>query len=34
MMHNFEINSNQIDEIKKITKEEKNFRAKNLEIFK
>ena len=33
-MQNFEINSSQIDEIKKITKEEKNFRIKNLESFK
>ena len=33
-MQNFEINSNQIDKIKKITKEEKNFRIKNLELFK
>ena len=34
MMNNFEINSNQIDKIKKITEAEKNFRIKNLEIFK
>ena len=33
-MQNFEINSNQIDNIKKITSEEKNFRIKNLEFFK
>ena len=33
MMENFEINSKQIDKIKKITKEEKNFRIKNLEFF-
>ena len=33
-MQNFEINSNQIDKIKKITTEEKNFRIKNLELFK
>jgi len=33
-MQNFEINSTQIDKIKKITTEEKNFRIKNLEIFK
>jgi len=33
-MQNLEINSNQIDNIKKITKEEKNFRLKNLEFFK
>ena len=33
-MENFEINSNQIDKIKKITKKEKNFRIKNLESFK
>ena len=33
-MQNFEINSNQIDEIEKITTEEKNFRIKNLEFFK
>ena len=32
-MQNFEINSTQIDKIKKITKEEKNFRIKNLEFF-
>ena len=32
-MQNFEINSNQIDKIKKITLEEKNFRFKNLELF-
>jgi len=33
-MQNFEINSNQIDKIKKITLEEKKFRIKNLELFK
>ncbi len=33
-MHNLEINSSQIDKIKKITTEEKNFRIKNLELFK
>jgi len=33
-MNNFEINSDQIDKIKKITIEEKNFRIKNLELFK
>ena len=33
MIQNFEINFKQINEIKKITKEEKNFRIKNLEIF-
>ncbi len=33
-MQNFEINSNQIDKIKKITMEEKNFRIKNLEFFR
>jgi len=33
-MQNFEINSNQIDKIKKITAKEKNFRIKNLELFK
>jgi len=33
-MQNFEINSTQIDKIKKITAEEKNFRIKNLEFFK
>ena len=33
-MQNFEINSNQIDNIKKITAEEKNFRIKNLQFFK
>ena len=33
-MQTFEINSNQIDKIKKITTEEKNFRIKNLELFK
>jgi len=34
MMQNLEINSSQIDKIKKITREEKNFRIKNLEFFK
>ena len=34
MMQSFEINSNQIDKIKKITAEEKNFRIKNLELFR
>ena len=34
MIQNFEINSTQIDNIKKITNEEKNFRIKNLELFK
>jgi len=34
MIQNFEINSNQIDKIKKITKKEKNFRIKNLELFR
>tara|TARA_Y100000590_G_scaffold335843_1_gene382325 strand:- start:946 stop:2196 length:1251 start_codon:yes stop_codon:yes gene_type:complete len=33
MMQNFDINSKQIDKIKKITAEEKNFRVKNLELF-
>ena len=33
-MQNFEINSSQIDKIKKITTEEKNFRIKNFELFK
>ena len=33
-MQNFEVNFSQIDKIKKITKEEKNFRIKNLELFK
>ena len=33
-MQNFEINFNPIDKIKKITTEEKNFRIKNLELFK
>ena len=33
-MQNFEINSTQIDKIRKITTEEKNFRIKNLEFFK
>ena len=34
MIQNFSINSAQIDKIKKITNEEKNFRIKNLELFK
>ncbi len=34
MNQNFQINSKQIDKIQKITEEEKNFRIKNLEIFK
>ena len=34
MVQNLEINSSQIDKIKKITEEEKNFRIKNLELFK
>ncbi len=33
-MQNFEIDSTQIDKIKKITTEEKSFRIKNLEFFK
>ena len=33
-MQNFEINSSEIDKIKKITSEEKNFRIKNLELFR
>tara|TARA_Y100000590_G_scaffold452588_1_gene596022 strand:+ start:196 stop:1443 length:1248 start_codon:yes stop_codon:yes gene_type:complete len=33
-MENFQINSEQIDKIKEITTEEKNFRVKNLEFFK
>ena len=33
-MQNFEINSTQIDKIKKITTEQKSFRIKNLEFFK
>ncbi len=33
MRENFQINSNQIDKIKKITSEEKKFRIKNLELF-
>jgi len=32
-MHNFNVNSQQIDKIKKITNEEKNFRIKNLQLF-
>ena len=34
MIQNFEINSNAIDKIKKITKEEKDFRYQNLDFFK
>ena len=34
MIQSFEINSNQIDKIKEITAEEKNFRIKNLELFR
>ena len=34
MKENFEINSEEIDKIKKITSDEKNFRIKNLEFFK
>ena len=34
MIQNFEINSNIIDNIKKITDNEKKFRIKNLELFK
>ena len=34
MIQNFEVNSKQIDKIKKITSKEKNFRIKNLELFK
>ena len=34
MIQNFQINSEQIDRIKKITSEEKDFRIKNLEFFK
>ena len=34
MMQDFEVDSKQIDKIKKITTEEKNFRIKNLELFK
>ena len=33
-MQNFEINFKQIDKIKKINKEEKDFRIKNLELFR
>ena len=33
-MQNFEINSSQIDKIHKISVKEKNFRVKNLELFK
>ena len=33
-MLNFEINSKEIDKIEKISTEEKNFRIKNLELFK
>ena len=32
-MHNFNINSQQIDNIKKISIEEKNFRIKNFKLF-
>ena len=34
MIQNFEVNSLQIDNIKKLTPEEKDFRIKNLELFK
>ena len=34
MIQSFEINSNQIDKIKKINTEEKSFRIKNLELFR
>ena len=34
MKENFQIDSKEIDKIKKITSEEKNFRIKNLEFFK
>ena len=34
MIQKFEVNFNEIDKIKKITTEEKNFRIKNLEFFK
>ena len=34
MIQSFEINSNEIDKLKKISKEEKDFRIKNLELFK
>ena len=33
MMRNFEINSSEIDKIKKISEKEKKFRIKNLEFF-
>tara|TARA_Y100000590_G_C15469106_1_gene919476 strand:- start:190 stop:471 length:282 start_codon:yes stop_codon:yes gene_type:complete len=33
MLQNFQINSKQIDKIKKITSKEKDFRIKNLEFF-
>ena len=33
MIQNFKINSKEIDKIKKISKEEKNFRIKNLKLF-
>ena len=33
MIQNFEINSKQIDKIKKISIDEKNFRIKNLKLF-
>ena len=34
MDQNFQINSEEIDKIKKISLEEKKFRIKNLELFK
>ena len=34
MIQNFEINFNEINKIKKITTDEKQFRIKNLELFK
>ena len=33
MLENFQINSDEIDKIKKITPKEKNFRIKNLKFF-
>ena len=33
MIHNFNVNSQQIEKIKKITPEEKSFRIKNLQLF-
>ena len=33
MIENFKINSKEIDKIRKITKEEKDFRIKNLNLF-